>query len=76
MKKIASVAAIALFAVAFTSCKKDYTCECTSKDNTGTVMSTSTVSIKATKKDAKTACNEESTVSGGGSSITMSCSLK
>lgn len=76
MKKITSIAAIALFAVVFTSCKKDYTCECTSKDSNGTVMSSSTVTIKATKKDAKAACNEEATVSGGGNSITMSCSLK
>lgn len=76
MKKIASVAAIALFAVAFTSCKKDYTCECISKDNAGNVMSTSSVTLKATKKDAKTACNEEATVTGGSNSITMSCSLK
>lgn len=51
MRKIAPIAAIALFAVAFTSCKKDYTCTCT--DSTGT----DTYTIKDVKKaEAKTAC--------------------
>lgn len=68
MKKFAPIAAIALFAIAFTSCKKDYTCTCTvagvSED----------IPIKdAKKKDAKDACDASSAIYalGGGS-----CSLK
>ncbi len=34
MKKFAPIIAIALFAMAFTSCKKDYTCSCTLAGNT------------------------------------------
>jgi hypothetical protein len=67
MKKIAPIAALALFAVAFTSCKKDYTCEC--KMN-GTVISTTTIHAK--KSDAKSACSATATVG----STTMSCELK
>lgn len=67
MKKIAPIVAIALFAVAFTSCKKDYTCTC--KDSAGT--STDIWTQKLKKSDAETACKAASTIiySGG-------CSLK
>ncbi|MFA6924896.1 MAG: hypothetical protein WC223_11665 [Bacteroidales bacterium] len=54
MKKNTSVLALALFAGAmftFTSCKKDYSCECTIS---GQPVSTAT--FKATKKKAKTSC--------------------
>ncbi len=59
MKKVTSIAMIALFAASFTACKKDWTCEC-SVD--GEVFATST--IKETKKKAKEACEGESTVLG------------
>lgn len=67
MKKIAPIAAIALFAVAFTSCKKEYTCECSID---GTVVGSTT--IKDTKKKAKDACNQTSSFGG----ITAKCEIK
>lgn len=44
----------AIVSVAFISCKKDYTCECTA--NAAGVTSTSTISIKDTKKNAEEDC--------------------
>jgi hypothetical protein len=77
MKRLSSIAAIALFAVAFTSCKKDYTCECTTTQN-GTVMSSSELPMgKTTKKKAKDACNaldEEITLFGA--SAMVNCEIK
>lgn len=67
MKKVASIAMVALFALSFTACKKDWTCECSID---GVVFATST--IKETKKKAKDAC--EGNVTAGGS--TMKCVIK
>jgi len=68
MKKIAPIALIALFgALSLTSCKKDYTCECSSG---GVVIGTST--IHTTKSKAKDACNQSAS-SGG---VTVTCTLK
>lgn len=53
MKKFAPIAAIALFAIAFTSCKKDYTCECTVL---GTTVPTEFKDVK--KKDAQDDCDK------------------
>ena len=63
-----------MLALGLTSCKKDYTCECTYKDSAGTVVSTMTTSITMhnTKSKAKDAC-EVSVTSGG---YTSSCELK
>lgn len=70
MKKIAPIAALALLAVAFTSCKKDYTCSCS--DSTGDKQE---IEIKdAKKKDAKAACDGWSTI--WALSDNGSCSLK
>jgi hypothetical protein len=64
MKKIVTVAAVALFAaLVLPSCKKDYTCTCTING-----VSTSTEIKNAKKADAKLAC-EYLNVSGA------SCSL-
>lgn len=63
MKKITSVAAIALLAFSFTSCKKDHTCECSID---GTVIGSTT--INATKSDAKSTCessNSSAAIVGG-----------
>lgn len=68
MKKVMILAA-ALFAVSFTSCKKEYTCECTYTNTT--LNSTST--IKSTKKDAEDKCN---TLSSAAAAIGGSCTLK
>lgn len=67
MKKITSVALIALLAIGFTSCKKDWTCECSAN---GQVLGTTT--IKETKSKAKSAC--ETTASYPGISVT--CKIK
>ncbi|OJW96846.1 MAG: hypothetical protein BGO70_05460 [Bacteroidetes bacterium 43-93] len=57
MKTVLSIAAVALFTFAFTSCKKDYTCTCT-KTEAGT--SKTTVYEKQmrnqTKPNAKATC--------------------
>lgn len=69
MKKIASIAVLALFALGFTSCKKDFTCTC--KDSAGKETAKYTFP-KVKKKDAKTGCdtwNNAAKISGG------SCSL-
>jgi hypothetical protein len=69
MKKIAPIALIALFgALTLTSCKKDYTCECSVN---GTVYGTTT--FHTTKSKAKDACNATVTVVGAG---TETCTLK
>jgi len=56
MKKVFAICAVALFAVSFTSCKKDYTCTCTTVvTGIDDVVTTST--LNASKKDATTACD-------------------
>jgi hypothetical protein len=74
MKKVLLVAAIAAFAMS--SCKKDYTCECTSKDSNGTVISTADGTVHTTKSKAKDACSQTASASSGGTSITTTCALK
>lgn len=69
MKKITLIAAVALLAVSFTSCKKEYTCECTYSNTTLNSSST----IKTTKKDAEDKC---STLNSAASPVGGSCSLK
>lgn len=56
MKKIAPIALVALMAVAFTSCKKDYKCKCTTTSN-GVSTTSYSDSFKETKKKAKDKCN-------------------
>lgn len=58
----------ALLAISFTSCKKDWTCECT--DSTGTVATSSTIS-NSRKPEAKTACEAQNLLGTG-----YNCSLK
>ncbi|MGN6478345.1 MAG: hypothetical protein ACTHKV_14070 [Flavipsychrobacter sp.] len=68
MKKLAPIVALSLMVVAFSSCKKDYTCSC--KSGTGTPFTYQFNKVK--KKDAKAACdtwNSTYQISGG------SCSL-
>lgn len=72
MKKIAPIAAIALFAIATTSCKKDYTCECTT--TSGGQSTTTTFELgKQSKSDAEAACSGKAVSAGG---VTMTCDLK
>ena len=72
MKKITTVAAIALFAVAFTSCKKNYTCECTTTTN-GVTTTVKGNSAKMSKKDAKALCDQGDYTSA---SLTTDCEAK
>lgn len=58
MKKITLLAAV-IAAFTFTSCKKDYTCECSVTSNGLTVTGSTT--IKDTKKKAKDACTAKAT---------------
>ena len=62
---------MALLALGFTSCKKDYKCTC----SVAGVASASTT-IKDTKKNAKSACEKNSTtVTSNGMSITSTCTI-
>jgi hypothetical protein len=81
MKKVFSIAAIALVAMTFASCEKSYTCECTTTiSGTGLFDGTSTASttFEAKKKDAEAACDKndvaQTTVDGITSGI--ECKLK
>lgn len=68
MKKVLVLSAVAMIALA--SCKKDYTCECTTEFNGQTA--TSTAEIKDAKKsDAEDACNQLDAAS-----TATSCELK
>ena len=70
MKKILAILAVAAFAASFTSCKKDYTCECSWN---GTSIGSAT--IHATKGKSTSVCNELSaTYALYGSGVT--CKIK
>ena len=73
MKKSSLVLGILMLtAIAFSSCKKDYTCECTYKDAFG-ASQTSTVDYKDAKKsDAEDACKAYN-IPGG---TDFNCELK
>ncbi len=72
MKKTMAIAALLVVAATFTSCKKEYSCECTTKDGS-TVVSTATTTIKDTKSKAEDACNGlENTVG----TLTTTCEIK
>lgn len=75
MKKFIPLAAVAVLALTFTSCKKDYSCTCTSTVGGSSASSTTSLG-KQTKKDAKAACEalaSSSTI--GGTTYSVSCSL-
>lgn len=74
MKKL-TILAVAALAISFASCKKDYTCECTSSG--GGATATASTTIKDTKKKAEDACTARaSTTSVGGSQVTSTCKIK
>jgi hypothetical protein len=59
MKKFAPIVALAFFgAMAFTACKKDYSCKCTATI-AGVSVDTSWSLGKQKKKDAKSTCDAE-----------------
>lgn len=57
MKKL-TLSVLALVAISFASCKKDYTCVCYWK---GTSQESSRTTIKDTKDNAKITCTDKST---------------
>jgi len=65
MKNILGFLTIALIAITFVSCKKEYTCTCTITDSSGLIPAT-TVSetIEGKKKDAEDKCAQGSTTLG------------
>lgn len=71
MKKVTSIALIALFAIGFTSCKKEWTCSCSTTVN-GTTTTVEGKTGKLSKKDAEAGCNKESSAGG----ITVKCAIK
>ena len=79
MKKLTQIALVAIIAVLFASCKKDYTCTCTYV-YPGSAAETTSVTIHNTKSKAKTACDNIQTVySFGGVFVageSYTCSLK
>lgn len=72
MKKVLlSVFALGMLSLA--SCKKDYTCTCTT---TGGVSGSGSITIHGTKKDAKAACDAyDSSSSIGGTTYTTACEI-
>lgn len=72
MKKLILAAAVLGVATLFTSCKKDYTCECTMEAG-GTSITQSYELKNASKKDAKDACTNYET---GMTGVTLKCELK
>lgn len=73
MKKVLSIAAVALFVSAsLVSCKKEYTCECTT--TYAGVSSTTSTTFTDTKANAKTRCETSSASSSIGYSTT--CKIK
>ena len=83
MKKLGPIAVIALFAtLALSSCKKDYTCQCSISwsgsaffaDTTYTTSGT----INAKKNDAVSQCNQGDATSsdGFGGTITSACEIQ
>ena len=75
MKKL-TLLSVALVAISFASCKKDYTCTCTS---TGSSTASVTKIIGVSKKAAQANCASyvrTTTSSGGGSGVSdQTCTL-
>ncbi len=71
MKKVFFTLAVAAFATSFTSCKKDYDCNCT---YTGIINGSVTYPLgKQSTADAKKLCDAYSTSNAG---YTYSCTYK
>lgn len=75
MKKI-TLLAIAALAISFASCKKDYTCTCTTSYTGGGSGTSTTVHKGVTKGQAKASCiNSESKDDTGVVTSTETCAL-
>jgi hypothetical protein len=69
MKKVTFIAIAAFFTLSLASCKKDWTCKCTT--TVAGVSASAETTINATKKDAEDACNATATAGGA----TTSCEI-
>lgn len=70
---------VAILCIGLTSCKKDYTCTCTTIDTDPNWNYTETVTYNFTakKKDAESLCSRyESSYSSGAYTVTTTCDLK
>ncbi|TSA49476.1 MAG: hypothetical protein D4R43_03835 [Sphingobacteriales bacterium] len=56
-KSLTLLASVALIAVLFSSCKKDWTCTCVLTNSGTQLSSTPTTISNASKADAKTTCD-------------------
>jgi hypothetical protein len=78
MKKVLLIAAVA--GLAMTSCKKEYTCECTVKTTANgqtTTATSSATSAKMKKSEAKDWCEKSNgTTTVGSVSSEVSCAIK
>jgi hypothetical protein len=77
MKKVFVFGALTLAVFSISSCKKDYTCSCTSAIN-GTIVGTPTsVTINDTKSKAKTTCEDmSSSQTTSGLTQTVTCTIQ
>ena len=72
MKKVIFISGLSLIFLA--SCSKDYTCECTVTDSSGTLgTTTSSTTLTGKKKDVTTACEASNQTVG---TLTYSCKIK
>jgi hypothetical protein len=81
MKRLLPLLTLAVLATGFTSCKKDFTCECTyTETENGTVVDTYTTSVtfNARRPEASLSCNASDVASYtvGSSTIKTDCDLK
>lgn len=74
MKRI--ISGFILSVLVLSACKRNHDCECVTKDGSGKVTSTVTVTVRATKRQAENACSSQATASSGGTSITQTCKIK
>jgi len=76
MKNILGFLTIALIAITFVSCEKDYTCTCTSIDSSGLLDDlVTTTPITGKKSDAEDTCSASATTLTIGT-VTTTCELK
>ncbi|MBL7692715.1 MAG: hypothetical protein JNM41_14075 [Flavipsychrobacter sp.] len=76
MKKLIPMIAVAALATMFTSCKKDYSCTCTSSASGSTTSTMKYPLGKQKKKDAESACKAMNTnVTAGSMTASVSCTL-
>jgi len=76
MKKTLVFAAFVVALISFSSCEKDYTCECQQKVG-GTVVNTVTNTMTGKKKEVKKACEDGSqSQTVGGVTNSTECAIK